>query len=207
MLTLTGKHVRLEPLDVSHAAALAVAASSDRSSFGWTTVPDGIAGAEAFIAAAAVGMALGTEVPFAVRAIATDEVVGSTRFLGIARWTWPGADGEPDAVEIGATWYSAAAQGTVVNPEAKLLMLTHAFDVWHVQRVQLKTDARNARSRAGIAKLGAQFEGILRNFQPGLGPSGEGTGARDTAMYAIVPAEWPDIRDSLRARVAAFAAT
>lgn len=207
MFTLTGKHVRLEPLDVAHASALAAAASSDRSSFGWTTVPDGLAAAETFVAAAVAAATAGAEVPFAVRSLASGEIVGSTRFLGIQRWTWPSADGHPDAVEIGATWYSAATQGTVINPEAKLLLLMHAFDVWHAQRVQLKTDARNARSRAGIAKLGAHFEGVLRNFQPGLGQFGEGTGTRDTAMYSITPVDWPEVRDRLRARVAAFVAT
>jgi RimJ/RimL family protein N-acetyltransferase len=79
-------------------------------------------------------------------------------------------------------------------------MLTHAFEVWRVQRVQLKTDARNERSRAAIARLGARFEGILRHHMPAYGPAG---GLRDSAYYSIVPAEWPAVRDRLTGRLAA----
>src|SRR4029079_11849394 len=94
-----------------------------------------------------------------------DEVVGSTRFCNIERWDWRA--GNPlrrdiDAVEIGWTWLTPAAQRSAVNTEAKLLMLTHAFEVWRVHRVTLKTDERNARSRAAIARIGAPFEGVPR---------------------------------------------
>ena len=103
----------------------------------------------------------------------------------------------PDAVEIGGTWLSASAQRTGANTDAKLLMLTHAFDVWGVQRVDLKTDARNARSRAAIERLDARLDGVMRNWQPSLVPGEEGQ-PRDSALYSIIPSEWPAIRDRLR---------
>ena len=101
-------------------------------------------------------------------------------------------------MEIGGTWLAASAQRTGANTDAKLLMLTHAFDVWDVQRLDLKTDARNARSRAAIERLGAQLDGVMRNWQPSYVP-GEGGLPRDTALYSIIPSEWPAIRDRLQA--------
>lgn len=77
-------------------------------------------------------------------------------------------------------------------------MLTHAFETWNVQRVDFKTDARNARSRAAIERLGARFDGVVRNWQPSLVPGEEGQ-ARDRAMYSIIPSEWPAIRARLTA--------
>jgi N-acetyltransferase len=141
--------------------------------------------------------------------------------VGSPRWDWPhkgesavGSGDElgpavskkgehPDSAEIGATWLAPSAQRTAVNTEAKLLMLTHAFDVWGVQRLQIKTDARNQRSRDAIAGLGATFEGILRNYQAGQGDLGAGT-IRSTAMFSIVPDEWPEVRDRLQARLAKY---
>ncbi len=87
-----------------------------------------------------------------------------------------------------------------MNTEAKLLMLTHAFEVWDAHRVQLKTDRRNEQSRAAIERLGARFEGILRNFQPGMGARAAGA-PRDTAMFSITSAEWPEVRRRLTARL------
>ena len=120
-------------------------------------------------------------------------MLGSTRFLALR---WFSGRGFPDAVEIGGTWLAASAQRTGANTEAKLLMLTHAFETWNVQRVDFKTDARHARSRAAIERLGAQFDGIMRNWQASLVPGEEGQ-ARDSAMYSIIPSEWPAIRSRL----------
>jgi RimJ/RimL family protein N-acetyltransferase len=86
-----------------------------------------------------------------------------------------------------------------VNTEAKLLMLTHAFEVWHVQRLFLKTDVRNTRSRAAIERLGASFEGVLRRNMPSWADGG----VRDTAYYSILPGEWPEVKAGLRARLGA----
>ena len=123
-----------------------------------------------------------------------DRVVGSTSFLDPQRW--PGGGGRLDSIEIGATWLAASAQRTAVNTEAKLLMLAHAFDALGVHRVVLNTDARNDRSRAAIARIGATFEGVLHSFRYGV----EGT-PRDTATFAIPARDWPEV--ARRACVAA----
>jgi RimJ/RimL family protein N-acetyltransferase len=120
-------------------------------------------------------------------------VVGSTRFCNVERWRWyDGAERRPpggvDAVEIGFTWLARAAQRTGLNTEAKYLMLRHAFEAWRVHRVQLKTDARNQRSRDAIARLGATFEGVLRSDRPSIED-----GLRHTALYSVVEAEWPPV--------------
>ena len=136
--------------------------------------------------------------PFATVRVADGRVVGSTRFLNLRSWGRPGSSGGPDVAEVGATWLAASVQRSAVNTEAKLLQLTHAFDGWRVERLELKTDARNQRSRAAIERLGAQFEGVLRAYQP----AADHPGARDTAMYSILRAEWPGVRAVLEARLA-----
>jgi RimJ/RimL family protein N-acetyltransferase len=197
---LTGRVVRLEPLAPSHAAGLEAAAAEDRAHYQWTRVPEGPEGVAAYLADAAADCGAGRRLPFATILRDGERVVGSTSFFP-EHWGWAaGRPGVPDSVEIGATWLAASAQRTAANTEAKLLMLTHAFEVWRVQRVQLKTDARNERSRAAIARLGARFEGILRHHMPAYGPAG---GLRDSAYYSIVPAEWPAVRDRLTGRLAA----
>jgi RimJ/RimL family protein N-acetyltransferase len=199
-LVLDGDHVRLEPLTMAHADGLLAAAAEDQSTYQWTRAPAADpAGIVAFL----------DDIPnwpgrmaFATVWKDEDRVVGSTSFF-VEHWSWPGhagPPGAPDAVEIGGTWLAASAQRTVVNTEAKLLMLTQAFDVWRVQRVALKTDVRNARSRAAIERLGATFEGVLRQHMPALGPGG---GVRDSAMFSILPDEWPDVRRRLEDRLRA----
>ena len=108
----------------------------------------------------------------------------------------PDDERPPTVVEIGSTWYAASAQRTALNAEVKLLLLSHAFDVWEVLRVTLKTDARNERSRAAIERLGARHEGIRRAHTI----ASDGT-VRDTAYYSIVAAEWPAVREGLRRRL------
>src|SRR3954468_24155273 len=140
--TLEGRHVRLEPLTLEHVDGLARAGGGERGSFGYTWVPDGPAEADAYVRTA---LAVSRSVPFAVRRLADDALVGSTRFLDLEVFEtptpWPpgGAAGRapdeqtaPSVVEIGSTWYAATAQRTAVNTEAKLLLLTHAFEVWRV---------------------------------------------------------------------------
>ena len=124
-------------------------------------------------------------------------IVGATRFLWLRRYFGRSA---PDAVEIGGTWLAASAQRTAVNTDAKLSMLTHAFEHWGAQRVDLKTDARNDRSRAAIERLGARLDGVVRNWQPSLVPGEEGT-PRDSALYSIIPSEWPAIKATLESRL------
>jgi RimJ/RimL family protein N-acetyltransferase len=102
----------------------------------------------------------------------------------------------PFAVEIGGTWLAASAQRTRINTESKLLLLRHAFDTWEVARVDLKTDSRNERSRAAIARIGASFEGVLRHWQPSQ-VVGEDGRFRDSAMFSITDDEWPRVASRL----------
>ena len=122
-----------------------------------------------------------------------------TNFIILDRWDR--YTKTPTSIEIGGTWLAASAQRSGVNTEAKLLMLTHAFEVWCVQRVDLKTDARNERSRAAIERIGAKLDGVVRNWQPSHVPGEEGQ-PRDSALYSIIPSEWPSIRAQLQERLA-----
>jgi RimJ/RimL family protein N-acetyltransferase len=102
----------------------------------------------------------------------------------------------PFAVEIGGTWLAGSAQRSGINTEAKFLLLRHAFEEWHVTRVDLKTDNRNERSKSAIVRLGATFEGVLRHWQPSQ-VVGEDDGFRDTAMFSIIDTEWSKIATHL----------
>ena len=190
-MTLEGTIVRLEPLLPDHAPELSAAANADRSSFRFTDVP---ADATAMTRYIEVAIAAPDQYPFAIRRLTDGALVGSTRF-GSLQW-WHGSE-RPSVAEIGWTWLVASAQRTAVNTEAKLLLLTHAFEVWGVERLQLKTDRLNEQSRAAIERLGAKFEGYLRHHMPATGR----TGLRDSAMYSIIPAEWPALRAALVARL------
>ena len=196
-VVLEGRHVRLEPLELGHAGALLAVAGGPRETYGFTTVP-----ADEPAMLRYIETALRDQEPFATFAPATGRVVGSTRFGNIEFWPWPPGNpnqrGEdrPDAVEIGWTWLGAAAQRTAVNTEAKLLMLTHAFEEWRVHRVSFMTDSRNERSRNAILRLGARFDGILRAQRP----ASDG-GIRDTAAFSILESEWPMIRRQLQSRL------
>lgn len=193
---LTGTHVGLEPLRRDHAADLARAGAIDRSSYTYTPVPDGLADAERYIDRLLADRDRGLVVPFAQRRLDTGELVGCTRYMELRHWR---QRIEPDEVEIGGTWLASTAQRSAVNTEAKLLLLTHAFEKWEVWRVAICTDALNQRSRDAIERLGAKFEGILRSHrlvnQPGQ------TRPRDTAAYSIISAEWPAVREGLVARL------
>ncbi len=115
--------------------------------------------------------------------------------------TWPGRD-ELAALEIGWTWLSASAQGTGINTEAKLLLFTHCFESMGLARVDIKTDARNERSRQALARLGIQFEGVLRSWSSSRVVGEEGL-LRDSAMYSVVAAEWPTVKAAMAVRLAA----
>ncbi|MER7009720.1 GNAT family protein [Dactylosporangium sp. NPDC000555] len=194
---LQGELVRLEPLSSGHAADLTEAVSGDRATYGFTWVPrpDEI---PAYLAEMRRRQETGRLSPYAQIDLATGRAVGATAY-----WDprfWPGTE-RLSAVEVGFTWLAPAAQGTGRNAEAKLLLFTHAFERWQVARVDLKTDARNERSRSAIAATGAVFEGVLRNWSQSWAPGEDGR-LRDSAMFSIVAAEWPATRDRLRARVA-----
>ena len=136
--------------------------------------------------------------PFAIVRVADNAVIGSTRFFDIERWSWPTGHPshgrpEPDGCEIGYTWLTRSAIRTAANTEAKLLMLTHAFETWRVVRVCLHTDVRNERSRAAMERMGGKFEGILRSHRMAADFI-----PRDSARYSIVAAEWPAVQQRLR---------
>ncbi len=194
---LQGRHVRLEPVSYEHLDGLVAAANEDRTTYGFTEVPATAAAMRLHIEDLQLQQARGGALAFTTVRVANDAIVGCTRFLTIRSWFDRGV---PDAVEIGGTWLSASAQRTEINTEAKLLMLTHAFETWQVQRLDLKTDARNARSRTAIERLGARYDGVLRGWQPSLVP-GETGQARDTAMYSIIPGEWPSVKATLAKRL------
>ena len=214
---LEGRQVRLEPLAHSHIDGLAAASAGEPELYRWSPVPQGKAQAAKYVETALAWRAAGSAVPYAIirmtgapmtgapmngarmtGAPMNDNVVlGSTRFWNLERWAWPpdhpahGRAG-PDACEIGYTWLTQSAIRTGANTEAKLLMLTHAFEVWQVFRVCFHTDARNQRSRAALERIGGRFEGILRahrmaaDFIP-----------RDSVRYSIVAAEWPTVKAGL----------
>jgi RimJ/RimL family protein N-acetyltransferase len=191
--TLTGRHVQLEQLRIEFAEELTAAGNEERSSYGWTPVPPTVDGMQRYIAGLLDDQEARTVVPFVQRRISDGALVGCTRYL---RLEWWGGGDLPAEVEIGGTWLAASAQRTAINTEAKLLMLTHAFEVWGCHRVTLKTDARNLRSRAGIEGIGGKLDGILRAHMP----AADG-GIRDTALYSIVAGEWPAVKARLVERL------
>jgi len=196
-VTLTGRHVTLTPLSMDDVPELVQAASGDRSTFGWSIVPSTIREMEVVVGRLLADRDQRGAVPFATRRSDTSEIIGMTRFLTL-RWFF---DREyPDAAEIGGTFLAAAAQRTTANTDAKLLMMTHAFDVWGVRRLDLKTDERNERSRRAIERIGGQFEGVLRNWQAAQVDGEEGA-TRNSAMYSILASEWPDVRARLEERL------
>jgi N-acetyltransferase len=183
--TLTGRVVRLEPLGPHHLDAL-WDASRDPDVWRWMPIvrPDDRGALETWLDEALTGPYL----PFATIRDATGLAVGSTRFLALRP--------EHRSLEIGWTWLARREWGTGANVEAKLLQLTHAFEAWGCRRVELKTDALNARSRGAMEALGAQFEGIHRKHM--LVRGGEN---RDSAWYSILDDDWPGVKSALTARL------
>ncbi|MCX4739032.1 GNAT family N-acetyltransferase [Streptomyces antibioticus] len=196
---LEGELVRLEPLEHRHAADLAVAAEEDRGTYAFTWVPraDEV---DAYIDAQLARAATGRLAPYAQIRVATGRAVGATSYWEPRCWL---SEDRLDAVEVGFTWLAPSAQGTGVNAEAKLLLFRHAFEEWGVSRVDLKTDARNLRSRAAIESVGARFEGILRNWSRSWAP-GEDGHLRDSAIFSLTSEEWPEARAGLERRVAGY---
>ncbi|WP_199547142.1 GNAT family N-acetyltransferase [Streptomyces sp. N35] len=194
---LQGSHVRLEPLGRRHAADLAVAAEEDRGSYRFTWVPQE-SEVEQYIDTQLARAAAGKMAPYAQVERASGKAVGATAY-----WDprlWPTGDGLC-AIEVGFTWLAASAQGSGLNTESKYLLFRHAFENWGVARVDLKTDARNIRSRAAIEKAGARFEGVLRNWSRSWAPGEDGR-LRDSAIFSITAAEWPACRSELERRIA-----
>jgi RimJ/RimL family protein N-acetyltransferase len=199
-IVLQGARVRLELLDPAHVADLAAAAAVDRSSFGFTRVPDGRPATGDWVEVAREEWRAGGCLPFAVIDRSRGVAVGSTRFTDWGVLPEDGAPSDtnpPNVSEIGHTWYGAEAQRTGINIEAKLLLLTQAFDVWPGIRVTFKTDARNQRSAHAIERLGARFEGVRRAHRPA-----EDGSIRDSAYFSVLADEWPGVRAGLLDRLA-----
>ena len=186
---LEGSIVVLEPLGEQHAEELWEAAQAPEI---WDWLVNLNASRELFdhwLEASMQSARGGSEGPFATRLRSSGKVVGSSRYLNVR---------PPDrVVEIGWTWLNPRAWRTGANVEAKLLMLTHAFETLDCVRVEFKTDARNERSRAALAEIPAQFEGVLRSHM--IVPD---VGRRDSAYYSVIDSEWPAVRDNLRRRLA-----
>jgi RimJ/RimL family protein N-acetyltransferase len=200
-LVLHGQYIRLEPLAHRHVDGLVAAAAADPALYQWTPVPQGAPAATRYVDTALAWQEAGIAVPFAIVGVEGDVVIGSTRFFHLEHWAWPeghprSQQAYPDVCEIGYTWLTRAALRTAANTEAKLLMLAHAFEVWQVLRVCFHTDARNARSRAALERIGGQFEGILRAHRLARDLT-----ARDSARYSIVAAEWPVVKRQLGQRL------
>ncbi len=198
---LTGSFIRLEPLSPAHADGLVAASSGDPLLYQWSAVPIGRDAVHRYIQTALALREAGTALAFATIRIEDNTVIGSTRFLDIERFAWlPGhprhARELPEVCEIGYTWLSHGAIRTAANTEAKLLMLTHAFEVWQMLRVCLHTDARNKRSQAAIERIGGKLEGVLRAHRMGADFT-----ARDSWRYSIVAAEWPEVKARLTERL------
>jgi RimJ/RimL family protein N-acetyltransferase len=181
---LKGAHVTLQPMNEGHLDALS-SVGLEPELWKWTinvcSTRDDMA---RYMQAAFADRDTGTALPFVTIESQTNTIVGSTRFGNIDR--------HHRKAEIGWTWINPTWQRTHVNTEAKLLMLTHAFETWRCVRVELKTDALNQRSRNAIERIGAKFEGILRNHM--ITDAGR---YRDSAYFSVIESEWPDIKTRL----------
>jgi RimJ/RimL family protein N-acetyltransferase len=201
-VTLEGDVVRLVPISLEHVPALLAAALVSRENYQWTPVPETLEAMTTYVGNAIERAARRQVVAFATTLRASGRIVGSTRFATFEFHDWPEDSplaqppGVPDVVEIGWTWLAGDVQRTAVNTEAKLLMLTHAFETWGVKAVRLKTDRRNERSWNAILRIGATFDGVIRAHSPGV----DGT-LRDSAYFSIVAEEWPAVRDALQRKL------
>ena len=192
---LEGGIVRLEPLTPEHVPGLQLAAEDAATSpFATVPTPETV---EDYVSRSLARRDTGTYAPFAQVEVATGRVVGHTAYL-TPRWM---PDGRLFAVEVGSSWLSPTVRGTAVNPAAKLLLLAQALEDWGVDRLDIKTDARNDVARRAIAGTGARFEAVLHAWQPSLAPGEEGR-VRDTAMFCVTADDWPRVRAHLEERVA-----
>jgi RimJ/RimL family protein N-acetyltransferase len=191
---LEGQHVLLEPLSAAHEESLIAAAGDGELWNSNVTVVPTRATMIDYISSALNAQAYGRELPFVIIQRSSGQVVGSTRFYDI--------EPKDRHVEIGYTWLAASAQRTGVNTEAKLLLLTHAFEVWRCIRVAFITDVLNQQSRAAILRLGAKEEGILRNHM--VMPGGR---YRDSVCFSIIEAEWPEVKARLETNLGQKAQT
>jgi len=187
-VTLEGHGVRLEPLTPDHRDVLATAATDGKLWELWFTSVPSPDEASKYIGDALDGQRLGHMLPWVVRELETNTIIGTTRYHDIVPVI--------DRVEIGYTWYAARWQRTHVNTACKLLLLTHAFETLRCAVVGFRTDRFNVASQRAIAALGAQQDGILRHHQARR----DGT-ARDSVIFSIIAAEWSDVKRHLMLRL------
>jgi len=188
-ITLTGTTVELQPLQREHSAALLQAAADGQL---WNLKVTNVPGpdtVEKYIDTALAGRDAGTVMPFTIVRRDTGQVVGSTRFWKVDRVN--------RKLEIGHTWLSESTQKSGINTEAKLLLLTHAFEVMDCVRVQFTTDELNEKSRAAILRIGATQEGIVRHER--IMPDGR---KRNSVRFSIIDSEWPQVKAMLLAKLA-----
>jgi N-acetyltransferase len=185
--SLEGDHVLLEPLRIHHSIALFEAAKD--TDWTWSLVPlRSRADVEKRIQNTLDLEKRDEAYAFAVSLKKTKRVIGSTSYFLIVS--------KHKRAEVGFTWYTRDVWGTFVNPECKYLLLKHAFEDWHAVRIQLGTDINNLHSQRAIQKLGAQYEGTLRNH--GIRPDGS---LRDSKLYSIISSEWPNVKTKLLSRI------
>jgi RimJ/RimL family protein N-acetyltransferase len=188
LLTLTGTTVELQPLQREHAAALlAAAADGELWNLKVTHIP-GPDTVDTYIDTALAGRESGSMIPFTLVRRDTGQVVGSTRFWKVDRVN--------RKLEIGHTWLAQSTQKSTINTEAKLLLLTYAFEVLNCVRVQFTTDELNEKSRAAILRLGAVQEGIVRHER--IMPDGR---KRNSVRFSIIDSEWPQVKVNLQAKL------
>ena len=187
--TLAGRHVRLEPLELSHAEELLEVALEPELWRFTTRRVDSPETMRSYLETAMAERDAGVSLPFVTREATSGRAIGSTRFLNISR--------HDRRVEIGWTWIGKRWQRTAANTEAKYMMLRHAFETWECVRVELKTSTLNDRSRAAIERIGGVEEGIFRRHTR----NADGTW-RDTIWFSIIDREWPDVKQRLEERLA-----
>ena len=182
-VTLKGRHARLVPLELSHHDELIKAVRDGELWKLWYTTIPSPEGMKAEIERRLGLQAKGSMLPFTVLD-ADGKPAGMTTYMNV--------DAPNRRVEIGSTWYRASVQRTALNTECKLMLLTHAFEILDCIAVEFRTHGLNCQSRRGIERLGAKFDGLLRNHS--IMPNGT---LRDTAVYSIIAGEWPTVKAHL----------
>lgn len=183
-VTLTGRRVRLEPMAPEHLEGLTIAGAHEEL-WRWTMAKaDTPEAMKEYVDAAFADAGAGIALPFVTFDVESDQLIGSTRFGNI--------DHANRKVEIGWTWITPEFQRSYVNSEAKYLMLSHAFEVWDCNRVELKTDFLNQKSREAMLRIGAVEEGTLRRNMLCYGGR-----FRDTIYYSVLSSEWPAVKSRL----------
>jgi RimJ/RimL family protein N-acetyltransferase len=188
-ITLRGTHATLEPLTVAHHDALVAAASDGELWKLWYTTVASPDNMQTYIATALNQQQTGFGLPFVIRDNRSGDIVGCTRYMNV--------DAVNKRLEIGSTWHSTSAQRSGINREAKLLLLTHAFETLQCIAVEFRTHWMNHQSRTAITALGAKQDGILRNHQ--RLPDGS---LRDTVVFSIIESEWPAVKAHLQYKLA-----